>query len=45
MPEHLLKKGSADLAASYQRQANGNIRYITVSPEVEGVLEDRKSVV
>ena len=39
MPEHLLKKGSADLAASYQRQANGNIRYITVSPEVEGVLE------
>ena len=39
MPEHLLKKGSEDLAASYQRQANGNIRYITVSPEVEGVLE------
>ena len=39
MPEHLLKKGSVDLAASYQRQANGNIRYITVSPEVEGVLE------
>lgn len=39
MPEHLLKKGSADLTASYQRQANGNIRYITVSPEVEGVLE------
>lgn len=39
MPEHLLKKGSADLAVSYQRQANGNIRYITVSPEVEGVLE------
>ena len=39
MPEHLLKKGSADLAASYQRLANGNIRYITVSPEVEGVLE------
>lgn len=39
MPEHLLKKGSEDLAASYQRLANGNIRYITVSPEVEGVLE------
>ena len=39
MPEHLLKKGSADLVSSYQRQANGNIRYITVSPEVEGVLE------
>lgn len=39
MPEHLLKKGSEDLAASYQRLANGNIRYVTVSPEVEGVLE------
>lgn len=39
MPEHLLKKGSAELAASYQRHANGNIRYMTVSPEVEGVLE------
>ena len=39
MPEHLLKKGSSELITSYQRQANGNIRYITVSPEVEGVLE------
>ena len=38
MPEHLLKKGSSDLVASYQRLAGGNIRYITVSPEVEGVL-------
>ena len=39
MPEHLLRKGSAELAASYQEQAEGNIRYITVSPEVEGVLD------
>ena len=39
MPEHLLKKGSLDLLRSYQEKAEGNIRYITVSPEVEGVLE------
>lgn len=39
MPEHLLKKGSLDLLTSYQEKAEGNIRYITVSPEVEGVLE------
>ena len=39
MPEHLLRKGSAELAASYQKLAEGNIRYITVSPEVEGVLD------
>lgn len=39
MPEHLLRKGSVDLVKSYQRQANGSIRYITVSPEVEGVIE------
>lgn len=39
MPEHLLRKGSAGLAASYQKLAEGNIRYITVSPEVEGVLD------
>lgn len=39
MPEHLLKKGSLDLLTSYQDKAEGNVRYITVSPEVEGVLE------
>lgn len=37
MPEHLLQKGCAALVASYQKQAEGSIRYITVSPEVEGV--------
>lgn len=39
MPEHLLKKGSLDLLTSYQDKAEGNVRYITVSPEVEDVLE------
>ena len=39
MPEYLLKKGSADLVREYQQAAGGDIRYITVSPEVEGVLE------
>ncbi|EET60239.1 N-acetylglucosamine-6-phosphate deacetylase [Marvinbryantia formatexigens DSM 14469] len=39
MPEHLLRNGCAALAAEYQERAKGNIRYITVSPEVEGVVE------
>lgn len=39
MPEHLLRRGDAALLRSYQEQAEGNIRYLTVSPEVEGVLE------
>lgn len=39
MPEHLLQKGSAELFRRYQRAAGGAIRYITVSPEVEGVPE------
>lgn len=39
MPEHLLQKGSRALAAAYQELAEGAIRYITVSPEVEGVLD------
>ena len=39
MPEHLLQKGNAPLAKEYQTLAEGGIRYITVSPEVEGVLD------
>lgn len=37
MPEHLLRAGDAGLLRSYQEQAGGCIRYLTVSPEVEGV--------
>lgn len=39
MPEHLLRKPDLKLAAEYQERARGNIRYITVSPEVEGAVE------
>jgi len=39
MPEHLLKKGDSDLLRTYQERAEGGIRYLTVSPEVEGVMD------
>lgn len=39
MPEHLLKTGSRELVETYQKTAEGNVRYITVSPEVDGVLD------
>lgn len=37
MPEFLLKKPDMDLLERYQMEAEGNIRYITVSPEVEDI--------
>lgn len=37
MPEHLLISPDAALLEEYQQCAGGNIRYITVSPEVAGV--------
>ena len=37
MPEHLLQKGSAELFAKYEAAGEGAIKYLTVSPEVEGV--------
>ena len=39
MPEYLLQKGSAELFRKYQQAAEGAVRYITVSPEVEGVVD------
>lgn len=39
MPEHLLLKPDMDLLMEYQEAAGGNVRYITVSPEVEGIPE------
>lgn len=39
MPEYLLRKGDIELVERYQKLAEGGIRYMTVSPEVEGVLE------
>lgn len=40
MPEHLLQRKNMPLIEEYQRAAKGDIRYITVSPEVEGMVED-----
>lgn len=39
MPEHLLKKNDIPLVRHYQQLAQGNIRYITISPELEGVQD------
>lgn len=39
MPEHLLQKANMTLLKEYQDAAHGDIRYITVSPEVEGIPE------
>lgn len=39
MPEHLLQKPNLALLKEYQEAAKGNIRYITVSPEIEGMVE------
>lgn len=40
MPEHLLQKPNMQLLTEYQKRAEGNIRYITISPEVEGIADD-----
>lgn len=37
MPEHLLQKPNMEQLKEYQEAAQGDIRYITVSPEVEGI--------
>ena len=39
MPEHLLRRGDRSLLRAYQERGSGDIRYITVSPEVEGVVD------
>ncbi len=36
MPEHLLRKPDIALVKKYQERAKGNIRYMTVAPELEG---------
>ncbi len=40
MPEYLLQKPNMPLLREYQERAEGNIRYITISPEVEGITDD-----
>ena len=39
MPEYLLQKGNAALLRQWQKDFPGVVRYLTVSPEVEGVNE------
>ena len=39
MPEHLLREGDENLLRDYQNKFPGVIRYITVSPEVPGVVD------
>ena len=39
MPEHLLQNSNIDLVRHYQALAQGGIRYITISPELPGVLD------
>jgi N-acetylglucosamine-6-phosphate deacetylase len=40
MPQNLLRKSDLSLLREYQDRAEGNIRYMTVSPEVEGIVDD-----
>ena len=39
MPEHLLRTGDAALFRRYQDAADGSVRYVTVAPEVPGVVD------
>lgn len=45
MPEHLLREAEMELVETYQAAAEGDIRYITVSPEVAGVIENTQRMV
>ncbi|MFR4440043.1 MAG: N-acetylglucosamine-6-phosphate deacetylase [Hungatella sp.] len=39
MPEYLLRKPDIELLKEYQQAAGGDIRYLTISPEIEGAVE------
>ncbi len=39
MPPELLREGDAKLFRRYQQRAKGHVRYMTVAPEVPGVLD------
>lgn len=44
MPEYLLQKGNAQLFRKYQKAADGAVKYMTVSPEVDGVPDMIKEI-
>ena len=39
MPEHLLRDADVELLKEYQEAAEGDIRYLTVSPEIDGIVD------
>lgn len=39
MPEHLLRDADVELLEEYQEAAEGDIRYLTVSPEIDGIVD------
>ena len=39
MPPELLREGDAELFRRYQKRARGHVRYMTVAPEVPGVID------
>ena len=39
MPEHLLRDADVELLKEYQDAAEGNMRYLTVSPEIDGIVD------
>ncbi len=45
MPEHLLREADIELLREYQEAAGGDIRYLTVSPEVAGVVDNIQKMV
>lgn len=45
MPEHLLINPDIELIKEYQKAANGDVKYITVAPDVEGIPEYIKELV
>lgn len=40
MPKQLLQNRNLPLLKEYQKRAKGRIKYITISPEIEGITED-----
>ncbi len=44
MPEHLLRDADVGLLKEYQEAAEGNIRYLTVSPEIDGMVDAIPSI-
>ena len=44
MPEFLLRKFDIELLKKYQERSGGNVRYLTVAPEVDGIAGGIKEI-